>query len=95
MSLRWKVVVVEHRPNPHFIHTSNFARSNSLLSVDNVEFIATQHVEWCNTREEARKLIRRRFNKHNPFTVSASMEPSLESATSADLKSSLVEPNLL
>lgn len=74
MSLRWKVVVVEHRPNPHFIHTSNFARSNSLLSLDNVEFIATQHVEWCNTREEARKLIRRRFNKHNPHTFAATME---------------------
>lgn len=36
--------------------------------------VVTEQVEWCDTREEARKLIRRRFNKHNSYTTSAKME---------------------
>lgn len=49
--------------------------------------VVTEQVEWCDTREEARKLIRRRFNKHNSYTTSAKME--------CEGSNDIVEPNLL
>lgn len=39
-----------------------------------LKLVVTEQVEWCDTREEARKLIRRRFNNHNSYTTSAKME---------------------
>ena len=49
--------------------------------------VVTEQVEWCDTCEEARKLIRRRFNKHNSYTTSAKME--------CEGSNDIVEPNLL
>lgn len=54
--------------------------------------VVTEQVEWCDTREEARKLIRRLLNKHNSYTTSAKMEcEKMECEGSNDI----VEPNLL
>lgn len=72
---RWKVTIEETR----FMGRELLGRK--------LEPVVTEQVEWCDTREEARKLIRRRFNKHNSYTTSAKMECEGGNDT--------VEPNLL
>ena len=73
---RWKVTIEETR----FI-SRGMGRGLEL------EPVVTEQVEWRDTREEARKLIRRRFNKHNSYTTSAKME--------CEGSNDIVEPNLL
>lgn len=65
---RWKVTIVEERRNPYWKPPKGFAAVK-----DQPEFIETIQEEWVDTKEEARKLIRRRFNKHNIFTIGATM----------------------
>lgn len=67
---RYKVIVIEHRPNSNYKAPTPFARPAS----STLAYIVTEQVEWCDTQEEARKLIRRHFNKHHPHTFAATME---------------------
>lgn len=67
---RYKVIVIEHRPNSNYKAPTSFARPAS----STLAYIVTEQVEWCDTQEEARKLIRRHFNKHHPHTFAATME---------------------
>lgn len=66
---RWKVTIEETR----FMGRELLGRK--------LKPVVTEQVEWCGTREEARKLIRRRFDKHNSYTTSAKMECECECGT--------------